>query len=449
MPTQAQLNQAAIAYQRFGLGPRNGGLKQIADDARGALLDELDRPQRARIRATGLPDYARAGVIGTQTFFEQQDVFLAEVRARFSHQIRTPIGFLERLVMFWSNHFNMSVEKKGHIRAMLGQYERNVVRANVLGRFERMLRMTVTHPAMIGYLDNTESIGPNSPAGQRFQAGVNENLARELMELHTVGVGGGYDEKDVGSLAKILSGHSYVRGWEVANGTFPESMRGQYVFRESWHEPGAHRVLGIRPPNNRRQLARVLGHLASRPATAQHLAYKLVSHFLTDRPTPAMINPVARAYLDSDGDLKETARALVLLPEAWTLPMTKFRTPQELLIAQARALGQHWDDQDLWRANEFLKALGHYPWHWWTPDGYPDENDHWLSPNGLRVRADGIQMTTWALMQRRQPNKAPVRIAATVCGPRLSAATRNKIRETPNAIAALATLFLSPEFQRR
>ncbi|WP_068300954.1 DUF1800 family protein [Pararhodobacter sp. CCB-MM2] len=449
MPSEEQLLQAAVAFQRFGLGPKRAGLRAIADDARGALLEELDRPARARIRVRALPSYEEAGAIGTQLFPQQQEVFLAEQTAKLSLQLRTPIGFLERLVMFWSNHFNMSVEKKGQIRAMVGQYERDVIRAGLTGRFSTMLRRTVTHPAMICYLDNADSIGPNSPAGQYWHAGLNENLARELMELHTVGVGGGYTEQDVGNLAKVLSGHSYVRGWEVDNGYEPESKRGQYQFHETWHEPGRHRVLGYRPANNSRQLPRMLDHLATLPQTAQHIAYKLVAHFLTDDPTPELVDPVARAFLDSEGDLKETARALVMLPEAWTLPMAKFRTPQELLIAQARALGQEWLEDDLWRVQEFLKALGHYPWHWWTPDGYPDETDHWLSPNGMRVRADAIQMTTWALMQRQEPGKTPIRLANSVLGPRMSRITRTRIRDTRNELEAFSILFLSPEFQRR
>ena len=173
MPTEEQFEQAAVAFQRFGLGARRSGLRTIASDPQGALLEELDHPVRARIRPRGLPDYREAAAIGTRTFFEQQDVFLAENTARLKRQVSTPIGFLERLVMFWTSHFSMTVEKKGHIRAMAGQYERDVIRANLTGNFGQMLRDAILHPAMICYLDNTDSIGPNSPVGQEtLKSGV-------------------------------------------------------------------------------------------------------------------------------------------------------------------------------------------------------------------------------------------------------------------------------------
>lgn len=449
MPTTEQLQQARIVYQRFGLGPRKAGLRVIAADARGALLEELDSPARAQIPSRGLPTYAEAAAAGTIGFFESQDLFVAEAEARLKRQISTPIGFLERLVIFWSNHFNMSIEKKSQIRAMVGQYERDVVRDEVLGSFPRMLRKTIQHPAMICYLDNQDSIGPNSSAGIHWHAGINENLGREVMELHTVGVGAGYQQSDIRAMARILTGHSYVRGWEVDVGYEPESRRGKYLFRPDWHEPGSQRVMGQRFADNARQLPRALAYLAARPETAQHIAYKLVAHFLTDMPTPEMVNPIARAFMDSAGDLKETARALILLPEAWTLPFTKFRTPQELFLAQARALNWQWPTDEAWRMQEVLRALGHMPWSWSTPDGYPDETAHWLSPNGVRIRADAMQMMTWAILYHGVPNRTPVQLANAILGPDLSAVSRARIRDSRTPVEAFSTLFLCPEFQRR
>lgn len=444
--------RAALAASRFGLGARPTTLQDIASDPRGALVQELTTGWVRRLRGTQLTDPARAAATGVSgSFTEYEGINQAEMIAAFRKRVFAPVGFFERLVMFWSNHFNMSVEKAALVRGMRGVIERCVIRGTATGRFERMLTAILTQAAMLCYLDNQESIGPNSLIGLRRGAGVNVNLAREVLELHTLGYGAGYTEGDILQMAYVLSGHSYVRGWEAdrnLNGG-SDATRGQYIFRADWHEPGPRRVLGRRYTGRAGQLTAVLTDLARHPATAQHLAFKLVQHFLTDTPTPEMVDPIARAFLDSEGDLMQTALALIDLPQAWTLPQTKPRTPYELMVAQARALNRMWHDDDLWLLVQILDALGHRPGYWETPDGYPDETAHWLSPNALRIRGDALQKATQLLLTRAPLPQPPRRLAARVLGPALSVETATAVRDSADPVQALTLLFMAPEFQRR
>ncbi|WP_417626993.1 DUF1800 domain-containing protein [Pararhodobacter aggregans] len=444
--------RAALAASRFGLGARPTTLQDIASDPRGALVQELTTGWVRRLRGTQLPDPAQAAATGASgSFTDYEAINRAETIAAFHKRVFAPVGFFERLVMFWSNHFNMSVEKAALVRGMRGVIERYVIRGTATGPFERMLTAILTQAAMLCYLDNQDSIGPNSLIGLRRGAGVNVNLAREVLELHTLGYGAGYTEGDILQMAYVLSGHSYVRGWEAdrnLNGG-SDATRGQYIFRADWHEPGPRRLMGRRYTGRAGQLTAVLSDLARHPATAQHLAFKLVQHFLTDTPTPEMVDPIARAYLDSEGDLMQTALALIDLPQAWTLPQTKLRTPYELMVAQARALNRMWHDDDLWLLLQILDALGHRPGFWETPDGFPDDTAHWLSPNGLRIRGDALQKATQILLNRAPLTLPPRRLAARVLGPALSVETATAVRDSTDPVQALTLLFMAPEFQRR
>ncbi len=453
MTSTEQRERAVIAFTRFGLGATSSvGLTQIESDPIGAILEELENPTRAIIRDRELPGYAAACAVAHTSFEAEDQLMKRELSARVEKHRTSQIGFLERLVMFWSNHFNMTVAKNGAVRATIGQYERDVVRRRFLGSFEGLLRNTIRHPAMMAYLDNADSIGPNSAVGRSTGRGINVNLAREILELHTVGVGAGYTEIDIRNMAYILSGWSYVRGWEAranVNGG-NAANHGQFIYRSRWHEPGGFTVLGRRyRAVGERQGQRVIRDLSRHPATAQFIAYKLVHHFLTDNPTPDLVDPVKRAFLNSEGDLKETARALVQMPASWSLPLAKLRRPYELLVAQLRALEMTWHPEDLWRLYEALHAMGNKPWMWTAPNGYPDSNEHWESPDGIRVRADSIQMTTWALTNREGRSPSALDIGSSLFGPLLSATTQQALRTAANAREALTLLFLSPEFQRR
>ena len=454
--TTEQARKALIAFNRFGLGAKPGGPEDLGPNPKGRLIGELNRAGIAAINASNLPTYVEACRVSQLGFEEAEMIRRREMSARIDKQMQVQIGFVERLVMFWSNHFSMTVWKVEAVRGTFGQWERDVIRKNVLGKFRTMLRETMNHPAMIAYLDNDNSIGPNSQRGIEWGVGLNENLARELMELHTVGSGGGYTEADVTALAKILTGWSYVRGWEADNrfeGGTPQN-RGQFIYRPRWHEPGAITVMGKRyAPTGKDQCEAVLLDLARSPETAEHIAFKLVHHFITDEPTPAMVDPIKQAFLDSDGDLKAVALALINLPEAWSLPFEKIRTPYEMTIAQYRALGERYSLDDGWMLTEPLYALRQMPWEAPSPKGYSDDTLTWLNPDAMRVRLDVAQFTSWAY--KREYTGNAVVLARNLFNRALSTQTSNRIAaaqapgEYDSKNNALTILLSCPEFQRR
>lgn len=447
-----QAQAALIAFNRFGLGAKPGGMNRIGRDPRAAVLAELREAGIARIRAPRLPDYAGACAVIHTGFHEEIALNERELTARIAKHMQPEIGFVERLVLFFSNHFSMTIHKDGAVRATIGQLERDVIRRHVLGSFEDMLLGVMQHPAMMAYLDNASSVGPNSEAGRWWGVGNNENLAREMLELHTLGVHGGYDERDVRALSLILTGWSFVRGWEAEqrrNSGRPGN-RGQFIFRDYWHEPGAQRLLGQRfGQRGRGKGVAALRALANHPSTAQHIAFKLVRHFITDHPTPRLVNPVARAFRNSGGNLRATARALVMLPEAWSLPMTKLRTPYELQIAQMRATGRVYPADARWPFTETLRALRHLPWQRPAPDGYSDDSAYWASPDAMRVRMETAQIAVRELSRIGIYRRWGTALVRDVVGPALSAPSRRALFTAPTQNASLVTLFMIPEFQRR
>ena len=349
---------AAIALHRFGLGPRIGSIAAIASDPRGALLSELDSPPGGRINDPGLlsgGESARAafkfrqeqrairlaeraardansaktdtaGATSEMKPPEQsaaptavrppgpgvpQRLYLEEAKARIHAALDAELGFVERLVWFWSNHFCVSADK-GIVRPICGAYEREAIRPHVLGRFADMLLAVELHPAMLIYLDNARSIGPGSVAGMRQKRGLNENLAREILELHTLGVRTVYKQDDVTSFAKVIT------GWTMVPLRQDPLHGGEFHFNPRMHEPGTHMVIGKPYPDNGVQQGRaVLATLARHPATAKHVAAKLARHFVADDPPPPLVERLAKRFLDTEGDLKEVAKALVTAPEAW------------------------------------------------------------------------------------------------------------------------------------
>jgi uncharacterized protein (DUF1800 family) len=434
------------------MGAKPGGIIRIRADAKAALLAELNTPGIALISNPALPTYGEACMAVETDFARENAIKERELSARIAKHMTPEIGFVERLVLFFSNHFSMSINKSGAIRATIGQLERDVIRKNVLGSFGSMLVGVIKHPAMLAYLDNADSIGPNSPIGQSWGVGLNLNLAREILELHTLGVNGGYTEADVLSLAKIITGWSYVRGWE-ADGRYNGGIaanRGRFIFRTTWHEPGTQTLLGKQfADNGISQGGLALMTLAQHPSTAQFIAFKLVRHFITDDPTPAMVNPVAEAYRRTKGNLKAVAQALIDLPEAWASPLTKLRTPYELQIAEMRALGRRYPENDRWPFDEALSALRHLPWERPAPDGYPDESVYWIGPDAMRIRMETAQLNAWSLQrQSAYPGTAPG-LAAGLFNSVLSAQSAAAVSGAPDLNDGLATLFMIPEFQRR
>ena len=264
-----------------------------------------------------------------------QKTYRAEALARLQRAMIADCGFVERLVVFWSNHFCISANKGGLARMWAGSFEREAIRPYVLGRFGDMLKAVEQHPAMLFFLDNQQSFGPDSRAGENRKRGLNENLAREIMELHTLGVGGGYSQDDVTSLARIITGWTYA-GRQGQLGT-----PGTFVFNANAHQPGAQRLLGkIYENNGVAQGEAALADLARHPSTAKFIATKFARHFVADDPPPALVARLQDVFLKSDGDLKALALALVDSDEAWQAPMTKLRSPYEFLVATGRLLAR-------------------------------------------------------------------------------------------------------------
>jgi uncharacterized protein (DUF1800 family) len=448
--TVESAQKALIAFQRFGLGATPGGPGRIAGDPQAALHAEVNTPHIADIKNISLPTYEKACFESQMGFDHAEALRQAEMNARVDKQMSIEIGFVERLVIFWANHFSMTVNKDDAIRGTIGQWERDVIRANVLGHFGDMLHGTIGHPAMLAYLDNADSIGPHSKTGRAWGAGFNENLAREIMELHTIGSGGGYSETDVTAFANILTGWSYVRGWESDGGYNggTKQNRGRFLYRVNWHEPGAITLMGKSyPALDQGQASQVLDDLVEHPSTAEHIAFKLVRHFITDEPTPAMVDKLKGKFLATGGNLKAVSLALLDLPEAWTAPLTKLRTPYENSIAQFRALGVRYANDSTWAFSAPLDALYQMMWESPSPEGYSDDTFTWLNPDAMRIRLDVAQFASreYAGGYKRDVGK----LAQSLFDSALSSATRERINGIGDNNDALTILFSSPEFQRR
>jgi len=461
---------AALALHRFGFGPRGDAMTRLAADPRGALLAELEHPEAALVHDAGLLDSGEAARAvfdfrqerkavrfaqrAQQTMVANgnapagaaqppnqapkpgpglpQQIYLAEAKAHFDRALEADTGFVERLVWFWSNHFCVSADK---VRPLVGAFEREAIRPHVLGHFADMLLAVESHPAMLAYLDNARSIGPNSIAGQRQHKGINENLAREIMELHTLGVRTGYTQADVTSFAKVITGWTIVPPRNRDGG-------GEFNFNPRMHEPGVEAVAGHSYTGmGFDQGAAVLLDLARHPATARHIATKLARHFVADDPPPRLVEALRVSFVKSDGSLKELARTLLLSPEAWTAPRAKLKRPGEWLVAGARAIDIQFPDvRPLINAGNML---GEPLWRPPAPKGFDDVDAAWM--DGLAQRIDIANQAA-----RRASGAAdPRQLVETALGPLASPETRQAVARAETRPEAVALLLMSPEFLRR
>jgi uncharacterized protein (DUF1800 family) len=291
---------------------------------------------------------------------------------------------------------------------------------------------------MLFFLDNQQSFGPDSRAGQNRNRGLNENLAREILELHTLGVGGGYTQDDVTSLARVITGWTYA-GRQGQLGT-----PGTFVFNANAHQPGAHRVLGkTHDAAGVAQGEAVLADIARHPSTARFIAGKFARHFVTDDPPPALVVRLAEVFSRTDGDLKALAVALVDSGEAWKAPQTKMRSPYEFLVAAGRLLAQIPNDPTRYLGG--LNALGQPLWSPAGPNGFPDSNAAWAAPEGMKLRLDVSAQIASRLADGVDPRDLLELVAADAASPE----TRRTIERAESRQQALALLLMSPEFQRR
>src|SRR6266851_3233169 len=364
-----------------------------------------------------------------------QQLYLAEAKARIHAALGAEIGFSERLAWFWSNHFCVSADKGG-VRPICGAYEREAIRAHKLGRLGDLLLAVESHPAMLIYLDNARSIGPDSPAGIRQKRGLNENLAREILELHTLGVRTVYAQEDVTRFANVIT------GWTVIGPRQDGARVGEFAFNPNMHQPGAQTVIGRSFPDDGMEQGRaVLAALARHPATARHVAGKLARHFVADEPPPALVERLAKRFLDTNGDLKELAKALIAAPEAWDAPRAKLKRPGEWIIAALRAVGA--TAPEIGPVMQAHNLLGEPLWRPSAPKGFPDDSAPWL--DGLAERLDIANQ----LARRIGAAADPREVLEETLAPLASAETRAAITRAESRPQALALLFMAPEFQRR
>ena len=367
-----------------------------------------------------------------------QKTFRAEALARLQRALMADCGFTERLVTFWSNHFCISAAKGELARIWAGAFEREAIRPHVLGRFSEMLMAVEQHPAMLFFLDNQQSLGPDSRAGQNRKRGLNENLAREIMELHTLGVGGGYTQEDVTSLARIIT------GWTFAGRQGQLGTPGTFVFNPNAHQPGPQVLLGkTYEDNGLSQGEAALADIARHPSTAKFIATKFARHFVSDEPPPALTARLQDVFRKTDGDLLALATTLVDSDEAWQAPLTKIRSPYEYLVAAGRLLGQIPDDPSRYLGG--LNLLGQPLWAPSGPNGFPDTNAAWAAPEGMKLRLDIAAQVASRLGDNVDPRDLLELVAADAS----SQETRHTIERAESRQQALALLLMSPEFQRR
>jgi len=438
--------RAVIAANRFGLGAKPGELAAVSADPRGWLHEQLTMAAPRPEALAETPDAAgrvreflearEGGPEAVERLLRgaMRDAYQADAAARTRAAIESDQPFVERLVQFWSNHFTVSAIKP-MIIGVVGPYEAEAIRPYVTGRFADMLKAVVRHPAMLAYLDNLTSIGPNSRAGRRRGAGLNENLAREILELHTLGVDGGYAQDDVIALAAMLT------GWSI--GRLRDRRPGAFKFHALAHEPGDKVLLGVRYPEaGEAESEAALDALARHPSTARHVATKLVRHFVGDDPPRAAVDHIANVFLSSGGDLRMVGAALVDLPDAWQAPLPKVRTPNDMVIAALRALEVPVEDDKLVGS---LHLLGQAPFRADSPAGWPDTAADWLGPEALMRRTD------WAVAVGDRVGRLidPRKLAQQSIGPVASETTLFLINAAPSAAEGVAMTLLSPEFQRR
>lgn len=489
------LRLAALAVHRFGFGPRPGELRAIAGDPRGWVKSQIGPQAATPPQIAALPSAeddllafgrwlvrrrmangnaaqleeraARQGV--TQEDLRQLSVeedFVENFRARVTRAVgarveaamtsETPVH--ERLVHFWSNHFTVSAAKPGAI-ALPPSFEKDAIRPHVGGRFADMLLASTKHPGMVVYLDNWLSVGPNSQAARNPRrarrlpnggrpSGINENLAREILELHTLGVNGGYTQADVQALAQIITGWTYERPRLrdlVNDDPLHRSGAQLFEFDAAAHEPGPKTLLGATyAQTGVAQGEAALGDLARHPSTARFLATKLCRHYIADDPPPAAIARVERAFRESDGDLRRTMEALVDSPEAWETPFAKFKRPEEYALALLRIANLRTLPQGAGIAA--LQAMGQRPYSAPGPDGWADIEDAWLTADLVWKRLEFAQAYATRIASA---DLDPVQVGQICLGPLMSEETQMAVQRAESPAQGLAILFGAPEMQRR
>lgn len=462
-----KLSTAAIALNRFGLGarpsdpppanPQRWVIDQFSrfevrparfaalDDA-GQIVARYREQQQANRRmangavATDIKATLRAG---RQDFRQDVQALYGDgVQARADAALATEAPFVERMVHFWSNHFCVSADNP-RVTAFAAAFERDAIRPHVLGRFADMLLAVERHPAMLLYLNQVQSVGPDSVAAARTpmrKRGLNENLAREIMELHTLGVRSGYTQVDVTEFARALT------GWSI-DGLGSRGGRGgtnYFVFRPAQHQPGVRTIMGKRYADGGEDQAKAaLSEFALAPVTATHVATKIARHFAGDEPPLALIARLAATFTATKGDLPSLYRTLAASPEAWVAAPTKFKTPWEWTVSALRGIG--WRSVGEMQIAALQTQLGQRVWKPGAPAGWDDVAASWAGSDALLRRVEIAQRLVAPLGETVDARTLAPRIMPAS----LSPATADQIARSESPAGAVALMLVSPDFLRR
>ncbi|MGV6812747.1 MAG: DUF1800 domain-containing protein [Brevirhabdus sp.] len=450
---------STISAMRFGTGlsPRF-----TAPDTSAALLDSLRGPDEAAVSFPmssfakrmkdgsaflKLKQAARRKEDGAERAFkahrkQMRIQILGDRVAALSRAAFARDSFRERLTMFWADHFT-TVARGPQFTGIVTTYVNEAIRPHVTGRFADLVRSAVLHPVMLVYLDQSSSFGPNSALGKKRNKGLNENLAREVMELHTLGVGGSYTQEDVRQLAELFTGLS-------------ADIRRGFVFRRKMAEPGAETVLGRSYGGMKPRLEdihAVLDDLSTHPDTARHIARKLAVHFVSDDPDPGLVDDIAAAFTETGGDLMACYEAMLDHLDAWDTFGAKARRPDEFVIATLRALDvphERLTGMTLKQARDLLfgpmTAMGQKWEEPKGPDGWAEEDEAWITPQGLAGRIQWAMVAPRAFTPRLVDPRDFVRVALADAA---SDATAFAAEAAESRWEGVGLVLSSPEFNRR
>ncbi|NKF51233.1 DUF1800 domain-containing protein [Shewanella sp. WXL01] len=457
-----------IAVNRFGYGAKPGELAKAISNPQGFLKQQLKQPEFNRVlpsaselmqklyqqrqqakmleskkqesqkQQTQNKESATSPSNNNQTKKPpkvQQQAYRDFCQDSFKAAVKSDNSLSWRLLDFFSNHF--SVTAQGPVMTALAPtLEREAIAPNLFGSFADMLDAVVHHPAMLVYLNNQQSFGVNSKIGKRKGKGLNENLAREILELHTLGVDGPYNQTDVIALAKGIS------GWSVSNKS-KHSGRNGFFYRDAGHEPGSQQLVGKRfGQSGEAQGRAMLKHLALHPSTAKFVSYKLAKHFISDEPEQELVNALVARWQQTQGNLKQVVEALIEHPLAWQSERAKFITPREHLIFAHRVTAAPLPKTR--NLIGLLNQLGQRPFKAGSPAGYGDTEGDWLSD---KVMIDRI---TWSRMLAAKVSKLDVKqLIEQVWDEQLSQRSYLSITRAESRVDAITLLLMSPETLRR
>ncbi len=451
-------NRDTLAALRFGLGFRPDQTGERDPEAMVAGLTAVasarpivDEQEDARLW-TELKEFRDAKKADrkakSQDMAEEVKDERRDFRQRLNHvwnaslarQIEAEHAFAERMARFWANHFSVSIKFPAHASRVAG-FEDQAIRPHLAGRFSEMLQAVAMHPAMLVFLDQHRSAGPSSPAAKREGLGLNENLGREILELHTLGVSAPYSQQDVIALAMLLTGFT-MRG-----------RRGTFVYREEWAEPGRFTLLGESyRGGSQAETLRALDMLATHPATARHVATKLAVHFVSDTPPAELVSALEADFRRTGGDLASLSRTLLAHPAAWGPLGGKVRQPQEIVVAALRAAGV--DGKTLEKKNDpfqgltvrALKDLGQQVNRAPGPDGWPEAAAEWINPGALAIRLEWAARMGEVLAARKVDPRDYAEVALRDA---LDPKTAWAIAAAAEKREGFALLLASPDFNRR